>query len=131
MHGLEFCSLMNIAPEPFLDSLLSFFSEVQMPEQPSTSRLFLQQVRGYSAEVSTLLVGISYGVGVLGYIGASFVGEFVTTRRNTVVIWTWVGSVCCSCFSMAKPHLLYGSYLVFVNGHFLLWHICSSHYFHC
>ena len=44
--------------------------------------------------MSTLLVGISYGVGVLGYIGASFVGEFVTTRRNTVVIWTWVGTVC-------------------------------------
>lgn len=55
---------------------------------------FFQQVRGYSAEESTLLVGISYGVGVLGYIGASFVGEFVTTRRNTVVIWTWVGSIC-------------------------------------
>ena len=55
---------------------------------------FFQQVRGYSAEVSTLLVGISYGVGVLGYLGASFVGEFLTTRRNTVVIWTWVGTVC-------------------------------------
>ena len=31
---------------------------------------------------------------MLGYIGASFVGEFLTTRRNTVVIWTWVGTVC-------------------------------------
>lgn len=54
---------------------------------------FFQQVRGYSIEDATTLVGMSYGIGVLGYLGASFVGEFVTTRRNTVVIWTWVGSI--------------------------------------
>ena len=81
-------------PRAILGFIAFFFSEVHTPEQPSTFQLFFQQVRGYSAEVSTLLVGISYGVGVLGYIGASFVGEFVTTRRNTVVIWTWVGSIC-------------------------------------
>lgn len=54
---------------------------------------FYQQVRGYSPEDATFVVGLAYGVGILGYIGASLVGEFVATRRNTVVIWTWVGAV--------------------------------------
>ena len=54
---------------------------------------FFQEVRGYTLEDSTALVGLSYGVGVIGYLGASLVGEFVTTRRNTVVIWTWVGAI--------------------------------------
>ena len=54
---------------------------------------FFQEVRGYSLEDSTALVGLSYGIGVLGYLGASLVGEFVTTRRNTVVIWTWIGAI--------------------------------------
>ena len=54
---------------------------------------FFQQVRGYTIADATTLVGMSYGIGVLGYLGASFVGEFITTRRNTVVIWTWVGSI--------------------------------------
>ena len=54
---------------------------------------FFQEVRGYTLEDSTALVGLSYGVGVLGYLGASLVGEFITTRRNTVVLWTWVGAL--------------------------------------
>ncbi len=54
---------------------------------------FFQLVRGYSAEDATFIVGLSYGIGVLGYIGASLVGEFVTTRRNTSVIWSWIGAV--------------------------------------
>lgn len=54
---------------------------------------FFQQVRHYTAEDATRLVGISYGIGFLGYIAASVVGEFFTTRRNTVVIWTWIGAL--------------------------------------
>jgi putative MFS transporter len=54
---------------------------------------FFQEVRHYSTEDATRLVGISYGIGFLGYIAASVVGEFFTTRRNTVVIWTWIGAV--------------------------------------
>ncbi len=54
---------------------------------------FFQQVRHYTPEDATILVGISYGIGFLGYVAAAFVGEFVTTRRNTVIIWTWTGAV--------------------------------------
>lgn len=54
---------------------------------------FFQQVRGYSPEDATLVVGISYGIGLVGYLGASLVGEYLTTRRNTVIIWTLTGSL--------------------------------------
>ena len=54
---------------------------------------FFNEVRGYSAETATFVVGVSYGIGILGYIGSSVVGEFVTTRRNTIVIWTWLGAL--------------------------------------
>lgn len=53
---------------------------------------FFQVVRGYSPEEATRVVGLSYGIGLLGYVSAAFVGEFVTTRRNTVVIWLLVGA---------------------------------------
>jgi MFS family permease len=54
---------------------------------------FFNEVRGYSTETATLVVGVSYGIGIIGYIGSSVVGEFVTTRRNTIVIWTWLGAL--------------------------------------
>ncbi len=54
---------------------------------------FFHEVRGYSEETATFVVGISYGIGILGYIGSSLVGEFITTRRNTIVIWLWTGAL--------------------------------------
>ncbi|NKB43897.1 MAG: MFS transporter [Alphaproteobacteria bacterium] len=54
---------------------------------------YFNQFRGYSMETATAIVGISYGVGVLGYIAVAFVGEFVLTRRNTCVLWALLGSV--------------------------------------
>ncbi len=54
---------------------------------------FFNEVRGYSPETATLVVGVAYGIGILGYIGSSLVGEFVTTRRNTIVIWNWLGAL--------------------------------------
>lgn len=54
---------------------------------------FFQEVRRYSPEDATFVVGLAYGLGIVGYVGSSLVGEFLTTRRNTIVIWTWVGAV--------------------------------------
>ena len=54
---------------------------------------FFNEVRGYSAETAIFVVGVSYGIGIVGYIGSSLVGEFITTRRNTIVIWTWLGAL--------------------------------------
>ena len=54
---------------------------------------YFNQVRGYSEETATFIVGVSYGIGIIGYIGSSIVGEFITTRRNTIVIWLWLGAL--------------------------------------
>ncbi|MBT4739295.1 MAG: MFS transporter [Rhodospirillaceae bacterium] len=54
---------------------------------------YFNEFRGYSVETATKIVGMSYGVGILGYIGVAFVGEFVLTRRNTVALWAILGSL--------------------------------------
>ena len=51
---------------------------------------FFHEVRGHSLEEANLIVGVSYGIGALGYIASSMVGEFLTTRRNTVAIWVFI-----------------------------------------
>ncbi|HSN69990.1 MAG TPA: MFS transporter [Steroidobacteraceae bacterium] len=53
---------------------------------------FYTSVRGYTEAEATTLVGLAYGIGVVGYVTAAFVGEFVTTRRNTIVLWCWIGA---------------------------------------
>ncbi|MCC5860647.1 MAG: MFS transporter [Gammaproteobacteria bacterium] len=53
---------------------------------------FFAEARGYSESAATLLVGIAYGIGVLGYIAAAFIGEYVLTRRNTIIVWCWLGT---------------------------------------
>ncbi len=52
--------------------------------------VFFQEVRGHTPEDANLIVGVSYGIGALGYVASSAVGEFVTTRRNTVAIWVFL-----------------------------------------
>lgn len=54
---------------------------------------FFHVVRGYSESTSALVVGVGYGVGVLGYLGAALIGEFVTTRRNTAAVWCILGTI--------------------------------------
>ena len=54
---------------------------------------YLVEVRGFSIEHSTLLVGAAYGIGALGYVLSSFVGEFLLPRRNVIVAWSWIGTV--------------------------------------
>ena len=40
-----------------------------------------------------MLIGAGNLIGVLGYVLAAWVGEFVWTRRTTVVIWTLLGAL--------------------------------------
>jgi len=53
---------------------------------------FFNQVRGYSPSDAALLVGLSNGIAVVGYIGAALMGEFVLSRRNVFVIWCAAGA---------------------------------------
>jgi putative MFS transporter len=54
---------------------------------------FLREARGLEAFDFSLLIGAGNAIGILGYILAALVGEFVLTRRTTVVIWTLCGAV--------------------------------------
>ena len=42
---------------------------------------------------SAILVGVGNGIAVFGYILAAYIGEFVLTRRTTVIIWTVLGAL--------------------------------------
>ena len=53
---------------------------------------FFQQVRGYDAATATQVVGLSYAVGMIGYMGAAFVSEMWLSRVATVVVWLVVAS---------------------------------------
>ncbi|MBP01675.1 MAG: hypothetical protein CMM25_02535 [Rhodospirillaceae bacterium] len=53
---------------------------------------YFHEFRGYPMDVATKIVGMSYGVGVIGYIAVAFVGEFFLTRRNTCVLWAILGA---------------------------------------
>lgn len=53
---------------------------------------FYHEFRGYSVADSTYIVGLAYGIGVFGYILAAVVGEFFTSRRNTIAIWFSLGA---------------------------------------
>ena len=53
---------------------------------------FLVSDRGITESLAAQISGLSYLIGAPGYIIASSVGEFVTTRRNTVVLWAWLGA---------------------------------------
>jgi MFS family permease len=64
---------------------------------------FYHEVRGYTTEESAHIVGFAYGIGILGYILAAFVGEFVMTRRNTIITWFLSGGVALVC-AIWLPH---------------------------
>jgi MFS family permease len=54
---------------------------------------YLVEARGMPIGTSTLLVGLGNLIAVAGYVAAALVGEFVLTRRTTVVIWTLSGTI--------------------------------------
>ena len=53
---------------------------------------YLAEHRGYESFDFSLLIGAGNAIGVVGYILAALVGEFVLTRRDTVVLWTLLGA---------------------------------------
>lgn len=55
---------------------------------------YLREARGLEAFDFSLLIGAGNAIGVAGYVLAALVGEFLLTRRTTVVIWTLTGACC-------------------------------------
>ena len=54
---------------------------------------FFTEVRGYTPSEAADLVGISNGIGIVGYLVAAYVGEYLITRRNVFIIWALSGSL--------------------------------------
>lgn len=54
---------------------------------------FFSAVHGYSEREATEIVGLSYGIGAIGYIAVAVVGEFFMTRRNTVLLCMVFGTI--------------------------------------
>ncbi len=52
---------------------------------------YFREARGWDLTEAVRLVGLSYLIGAFGYMLAAIVGEFVLGRRNTFVVWCWLG----------------------------------------
>jgi MFS family permease len=58
---------------------------------------FFIQARGMNESSAIYITGMSFGIGAIGYILTSFIGEFILTRRNTLILWVWLGFVVFAC----------------------------------
>jgi MFS family permease len=55
--------------------------------------IYLVEAHGVDADEAARIAGSSFAIGAVGYLLASVTGEFITTRRNTLVIWALLGAV--------------------------------------
>lgn len=53
---------------------------------------FFTSDRGYSPSDAALLVGISNGVAIIGYLSAAALGEYIFTRRTIFAAWCLLGA---------------------------------------
>lgn len=53
---------------------------------------FFTEVRGYDSATAASIVGLSYGIGVIGYIGSALVSDHLLTPRATAVLWLLLGA---------------------------------------
>ncbi len=53
---------------------------------------YLVQAHRFDPAEASRIAGFSYAIGAIGYLAAAYVGEFVTTRRNTLIIWILAGA---------------------------------------
>ena len=70
----------------------SFFSNFAIGSLSYFLPTYLVQSRGLSAAAAGAIVGSSYALGAAGYLVAATTGEFLTTRRNTLVLWITLGT---------------------------------------
>ena len=55
--------------------------------------LYFQQYRHWTPAEAVSIVGLSYGIGSIGYVLSSVVGEFVMKRRNVIILWAQLGAL--------------------------------------
>jgi len=53
---------------------------------------FFQEFRGYSPSLASTIVGVSFGVAVIGYLGAAWVSQTRLGSRRTTLLWSTTGA---------------------------------------
>ncbi|WP_174278232.1 MFS transporter [Sphingomonas bacterium] len=53
---------------------------------------FLHEVRGYTVSASAVVVGSSYGISVIGYLGSALVSMYLLSRRDTIALFNLVAA---------------------------------------
>jgi MFS family permease len=53
---------------------------------------YLAEHRGMPLSTAAYIVGLGNAFSIIGYVAAAFIGEFVLTRRTTVVLFTLLGA---------------------------------------
>lgn len=84
------------APELRRKTLLLFMGQFLYVFAYGTTILltaYFQEDLGWAPERAIQTVGLSFLVGGFGYVLAAFVGEFFVSRRNTIVLWSWLGGL--------------------------------------
>ena len=82
---------------------------------------FLREVRALDAFNFSLLIGAGNAIGVIGYVLAAWVGERIWTRRNTVVLWTVLGSILFQVLVWVPETFLSDPIRVCAHEHVFLW----------
>jgi len=54
---------------------------------------FLTEVRGYQPAEAAMATGLSYLIGIVGYLSSGLIGEFYMTRRDTAALWISLGLI--------------------------------------
>lgn len=56
--------------------------------------VFLVEVHALDSPAASRIAGSAYAIGAIGYAAAALIGEFLTTRRNALIIWVLAGAAC-------------------------------------
>ena len=84
------------APDMRRRSIVLFFAQLTFVTAYSSAIWFptyFMETRGLDVADAAKLVGFGNLVAVLGYMLAAYVGEFVWSRKRTLVVWTMLGAV--------------------------------------
>lgn len=55
--------------------------------------VFLTETKGFTESAAAQVTGLSYLIGAAGYVFAALTGEFLTSRRNALILWIFLGAV--------------------------------------
>jgi MFS family permease len=92
LHELKLLFQPPLQRRAVLCALMFFFHAGAYAGTAFYFPTFFVEVHGYTEQEAAALVGLSYGIGAIGYVTAALVGEFLLTRRDTIALWVSLGA---------------------------------------